>query len=689
MKTRMKVLLTLLCLLLAAALLPAAAGATSFSGLEVTNLPSILPTAHETPIYTPNLRYSLKPSNDTMTPNADLWGWFTVDNKPASANAAFVDSRLDLSFQSETDYILAISASTKDPYNDVFTNNATVTVASGLPQPYKIETSFPNSVNNTMMVYLYYHTVTDYPYHNGDPLLIPDPVYIDNYGPFKSEVYDGDAPDTNLSNVKITEGAKSFTLSDLKWEQIEPASSATVEKFSAGNKYQVSVVLTPTAYAQFASENLADYECTFYAADGSIFGGNLSLEWVTPKKSIRLLYRPKTATQIKFLEIKGIKTPELYAVPQKDGFSTNKKVKAELKAWLDGDGKEVTGKFEPEKTYILWLKLTAEEGYSLVADFSEGNVEVDNGVLFSVKNAWDGSETGVFVGVKFTTGADPDLETTPPGSETTPPASETTPGTPETTTPPPTTTTPPPTTTTEAPVETTTSAPTVTTPVPDTPTEAPVTPTEAPAPTEVTFGGADYTVAGGKATYDGPTKETKNVTVPATITVDGAEVPVTAIAPKAFYKDAKLVKVTIGKNVKTIGKQAFASCKKLTTVKGGAAVTKIDTSAFASDVKLKSLPGFAKLTTIGASAFKGCKVLPKITLGAKVKSIGKNAFNGCKKLKTITVKSAKLTTKNVGAAAFKGIYKKAAFKVPAAKKSAYKKLFIKKGAPKTIKVKAL
>ena len=45
-------------------------------------------------------------------------------------------------------------------------------------------------------------------------------------------------------------------------------------------------------------------------------------------------------------------------------------------------------------------------------------------------------------------------------------------------------------------------------------------------------------------------------------------------------------------------------------------------------------------------------------------SIGKNAFNGCAGLKTITVKTEKLTNKNVGAGAFKGINKKATFKCP-------------------------
>ena len=98
---------------------------------------------------------------------------------------------------------------------------------------------------------------------------------------------------------------------------------------------------------------------------------------------------------------------------------------------------------------------------------------------------------------------------------------------------------------------------------------------------------------------------------------------------------------------------------------------------------LDSFPVLKKLQTIGANAFKDCVKLAKFTLGAKVNSIGKNAFNGCKGLKYIDVKTKKLTEENVGAAAFKGIYKKATIQCPAKKLKAYKELFIEKGAPKT------
>ena len=80
-----------------------------------------------------------------------------------------------------------------------------------------------------------------------------------------------------------------------------------------------------------------------------------------------------------------------------------------------------------------------------------------------------------------------------------------------------------------------------------------------------------------------------------------------------------------------------------------------------------------KVTAVGAKALKGQTKMTKLVIGTNVTSIGKQACYGDKKLKKVTVKTKKL--KSVGAKAFDGIHKKAVFKVPAAKKAAYKKLF--------------
>ena len=94
---------------------------------------------------------------------------------------------------------------------------------------------------------------------------------------------------------------------------------------------------------------------------------------------------------------------------------------------------------------------------------------------------------------------------------------------------------------------------------------------------------------------------------------------------------------------------------------------------------------FYKVAEIKAGAFDGMKKLTAVTIGVNVKTIGKCAFRNCRKLKTITIKTKKLTDSSVKSDAFKGIYKKATFKCPDGFRDAYKKILLKKGAPKTCK----
>ena len=87
------------------------------------------------------------------------------------------------------------------------------------------------------------------------------------------------------------------------------------------------------------------------------------------------------------------------------------------------------------------------------------------------------------------------------------------------------------------------------------------------------------------------------------------------------------------------------------------------------------------ITRIGNYAFKGLKNAKSVIIGKKTTTIGQYAFNGCKALSSFTFKGTKLTT--VGKNVFKGIPKKATFICPSKELSAYKKLLLKKGAPKT------
>ncbi len=173
--------------------------------------------------------------------------------------------------------------------------------------------------------------------------------------------------------------------------------------------------------------------------------------------------------------------------------------------------------------------------------------------------------------------------------------------------------------------------------------------------------------------------------IPAFIDIDGVKYKVTSIAANAF-QNSRLKKAAIGNNVTTIGSNAFSGCKKLTTVIMGKKVKTIGKSAFSGCGRLKTLSLGANVTTINEKAFYQCVALTRITIPAKVNKIGKQGLQGCKKLKTITIKTKKLTNKNVGASAFKGIHAKAVINVPKSKVKSYQKLLKAKGIGSKVQV---
>ena len=126
-------------------------------------------------------------------------------------------------------------------------------------------------------------------------------------------------------------------------------------------------------------------------------------------------------------------------------------------------------------------------------------------------------------------------------------------------------------------------------------------------------------------------KRLTELKIPASVTYGDITYKVTMIQARAFYKNGKLINVSIGKNVQTIGTSAFA----------------------------------------------GCDGLEKVAIGKGMKKIGKSAFKGDKNLRSIKISSS--TIKQVGQNAFKGIAKKAKVKVPKGMAATYKTLFKNKG----------
>ena len=80
-------------------------------------------------------------------------------------------------------------------------------------------------------------------------------------------------------------------------------------------------------------------------------------------------------------------------------------------------------------------------------------------------------------------------------------------------------------------------------------------------------------------------KKAKSIVVPKKVTLRGVTYQVTSIAPKAFYKNKKLKRITVAKTIKKIGAKTFCKCKKLKKIV----------------IKTKKL----KKKSIGKKAFKG------------------------------------------------------------------------------------
>lgn len=148
-----------------------------------------------------------------------------------------------------------------------------------------------------------------------------------------------------------------------------------------------------------------------------------------------------------------------------------------------------------------------------------------------------------------------------------------------------------------------------------------------------------YKVTGKKAvTCTGTAnKKATTIKVPATVKYKGITYKVTSIGGKAFSKNKKIKKVTIGNNVKVIKTRAFENCKNLKSITIGTGLTTIEKYAFSNEKK-------------------GCV----LTIKSKKLKMVKSAINH--------------KTKNM------------VVKVPKAKLKTYKKLFAKKA--KNVKVKA-
>ena len=108
-----------------------------------------------------------------------------------------------------------------------------------------------------------------------------------------------------------------------------------------------------------------------------------------------------------------------------------------------------------------------------------------------------------------------------------------------------------------------------------------------------------------------------SVTIPSRL----ADVPVTAIGYRAFYRIANVINVAIPGSVMTIETNGFLECTGLASVTMADGVTSVGVGAFASCTNLEtvSLPG--SVMFIGGGAFTRCSSLKTIALPEQLAAI--------------------------------------------------------------------
>ena len=139
------------------------------------------------------------------------------------------------------------------------------------------------------------------------------------------------------------------------------------------------------------------------------------------------------------------------------------------------------------------------------------------------------------------------------------------------------------------------------------------TPSYPAAGTKKTIGALTYQIkttgpSGGTVTVI-KAKKKANITIPATVRIDGYTYQVTILKAKVFRNNNKLKKVTIGKNMTQIGNKAFEGCKNLKKVTiNSKKLSKVGKNAFAKiNAKAKITVPKAKLKNY-KKLFKNAKL---------------------------------------------------------------------------------
>ncbi|MBQ7690074.1 MAG: leucine-rich repeat protein [Muribaculaceae bacterium] len=152
------------------------------------------------------------------------------------------------------------------------------------------------------------------------------------------------------------------------------------------------------------------------------------------------------------------------------------------------------------------------------------------------------------------------------------------------------------------------------------------------------------------------------VTIPPTVSYNGANYRVTGIARRAFAECIDLTAVTLPESLRTIEAEAFLACTSLAEFKLPNSVTTLGVRALADCYLLQSLDlgttitevpyGLCQnanwlaridipdqVTTIGSYAFANCKVCQNVVIGDQVVRIDPFAFDNCTQIRQLEIKN--------------------------------------------------
>ena len=155
---------------------------------------------------------------------------------------------------------------------------------------------------------------------------------------------------------------------------------------------------------------------------------------------------------------------------------------------------------------------------------------------------------------------------------------------------------------------------------------------------ETMVDGLKYACATGtlkaKVIQDDSYKSLTEVTVPATVTIDGNTYQVTAIGSCAFQDCYRIVSVTLPEGLQNIGNSAFRNTN-ISGISLPGTLTSIGDYAFRSCPKVQSMTVPEGVEIIGKYAFSFMSKLSKLELPHSLKSIGNGLIQNCQDLSAV------------------------------------------------------